>query len=156
MIDVVKFWENQGERIFMADMPDAICNGFMLDLGNHLGNHHIGERVTYTIKKNAYSFNLDDFTLPLYLKSEGREQDWFIPAEEVLYLYRYETIDGQHVYLQKQYCEYFRRVYPGCEFMGQDDPDKPVAVMVGNEIVGAIATVMSDIKYHVKRQSNES
>ena len=141
MINASKFWQNQREIVRINDMPDVLSNGFIVDF--HCPGAWEEFEPSRTVE--TFSHNFTDCTKELYKVSQGRELD-DVFLEDTLYLYRYETVSGSHAYLQKQYAEYFIRRYPGCKFY-YEDINKPVAVLLGNEIVGGIAPVSAGIKY---------
>ena len=150
-IDIVKFWNNQGERVRINDMLSTISNGFIIDFMQEGIWDEIAE-PNRTVGTFSYSFT--DCTLPVYLKSEGRGGNDYGIGEGPVFLYRYETAYGQHILLQKQYCEYFRRLYPGCEFYGKEpyNPMQAVAILHEGELVGAIMPVLSTAPYRLIKE----
>ena len=145
-LDIVKFWNNQGERVRINDMLSAISNGFIIDFRRDGIWDEIAEPDR---TKDTFSYSLTDCKLPIYLKSEGRGGNDYGIGEEPMFLYHYETAYGQRLLLQKQYCEYFRRLYPECEFYAKApyNPEEAVAIYCQGEIVGAIMPILSTAPY---------
>lgn len=143
MIDICKFWSNEERLVKIKDMPGAMCNGFLIDLRAEL----VLDRKPFRQYDN-FSVNLTNKNALLTLLSEGRTSEFGCSG---LYIYDFETEDKRHVYLQKPYAEYFRRRYDGCLFY-TDEFGQYVAVRLGNEIVGAVASVDSKrANYHVTK-----
>jgi len=153
MIDIIKYWNNQQGRVRINDMLSTISNGFIIDFRRD----GIWNEITEPDRtKDTFSYSLTDCKLSVYLMSEGKGGNDYGIGEEPLFLYRYETAYGQHIFLQKQYCEYFRRLYPDCEFFGKEpyNPGEGVAIHYQGELVGAIMPVLSTVPYRVVRDFN--
>jgi len=152
--DIVKFWNNQHERVRINDMLSAISSAFIIDFKR---NGIWGEIAEPDRTVDTFSYSLTDCKLPIYLESEGKGGGGYGIGKEPFFLYCYETTYGQPILLQKQYCEYFRRLYPNCEFYGKEpyNPIGAIAILYQGELVGAIMPVVSTASYRLVRDYSD-
>lgn len=144
-IDVLKFWQYAvGEIVAVADMPSLLSNGFLADFRADdiiaMGNFK-PDRT-----KESWSIDLTQCSEELNIQFDGRTADYFVPEEYGLYAYQLKTQSGKIAFLQKPYVEYFLRRYPGCTFW-YEASNKAVAVMLGNEIIGALMPIDPKVEY---------
>jgi len=137
----VKFWKNSPHKVKIVDIPDAISDEAMLDLYCP-GIWESMEPTRAVSSWPAASFGAACNKL-LHIASEGRVICRTFGSTS--YVYRLETEQGLHVYLQKQFVEYFRRIYPGCIFH-MNKSDDPVAIY-HEKLVGFIMPLKADAPY---------
>lgn len=161
-LDIQKFWQFAvGEVVDIEDNPEILSDAFMADFASHgidkanLPGPEIeeGRRVLATFPESATK-QIQEATIPLpatYTIGRGinKELAEAFPFfdDEGLLVDQFEASETAFVYLQHRYCEYFRRVYPGCVFKRSEDCSHAVGVYLEGKLVGGVMPVKNEVVF---------
>lgn len=136
-IDILKFWQTK-EMVEVTGHSEILTDRFAIDFNNHGVNP--GE-LKFISKQ--------ELPLETMLALKNPRNELEISCERVygpFNVYVFYSRSRDTTMAQKQYCEYFQNVYPGCVFKAKRRPGfNPVfpyiAVHHKGKLVGGIAAI---------------
>lgn len=134
-MNILKYWQNVGFPIVpIADFPEALVDGFILDMQNHGIAKDELEYSNRHKKTIPFLHRADKKLVELAFRETGRYRS--LSGNVVYYC---ESKKGySKIRVQRKYYEYFIRVYRKCIFLSTVKGDVVFVKQDGN-LVGAIA-----------------